>query len=191
MDGLRFTSADSAVLEVTLRLKNEAGEDIASSWRNTLLVREGGQWKVAITQEWDRDDAGDVSLTELAWLVGTWEGMDGFRLSLHPNGTFSTARKVRWMGGSWSGYRLSLEDTYAGTWRVRDGLLVFRSGNYAEAYRLPTPDADFTNVAFEVLTGTAKPTTPVSRQLLRAFRMWDETSGTAWSYRKVSASVQK
>src|SRR5262245_58671121 len=33
-DNLRFPSADSAVAEVTLRLKNEEGEVIASSWRN-------------------------------------------------------------------------------------------------------------------------------------------------------------
>jgi len=71
-DGLRFTSADTAVLEVTLRLKNEEGELIASSWRNTLLVREGGQWKIAIVQEWDRDEGLDVSLKELEWLIGTW-----------------------------------------------------------------------------------------------------------------------
>jgi len=71
-DGLRFTSADTAVSEVTLRLKNEEGEIIASSWRNTLLVREGGQWKVAIVQEWDRDDGLDVTLNELEWLIGTW-----------------------------------------------------------------------------------------------------------------------
>jgi hypothetical protein len=72
VDGLRFTSADTAVSEVTLRLKNEEGQPIASSWRNTLLVREGGQWKVAIAQEWDRDDGLDVSLKELEWLIGTW-----------------------------------------------------------------------------------------------------------------------
>jgi uncharacterized protein (TIGR02246 family) len=72
VDGLRFTSADSAVSEVTLRLKNEEGEVIASSWRNTLLVREGGQWKVAIAQEWDRDDGLDMSLKDLEWLIGTW-----------------------------------------------------------------------------------------------------------------------
>ena len=45
---------------------------IASSWRNTLLVREGGQWKVAIVQEWDRDNGLDVSLKDLEWLIGTW-----------------------------------------------------------------------------------------------------------------------
>lgn len=71
-DDLRFTSADTAVLEVTLRLRNEEGELVASSWRNSLLVREGGQWKVAIVQEWDRDEGVDVSLKELEWLIGTW-----------------------------------------------------------------------------------------------------------------------
>src|SRR4029078_687008 len=44
LDCLRFPSSDSAVVEVTLRLKNEEGEEIASSWRNSFLVREGGQW---------------------------------------------------------------------------------------------------------------------------------------------------
>jgi uncharacterized protein (TIGR02246 family) len=73
VDGLRFPSADTAVSEVTLRLKNEEGEEVASSWRNTLLVREGGQWKVAIVQEWDRDDGLDVSLNEIEWLIGTWQ----------------------------------------------------------------------------------------------------------------------
>ena len=71
-DGLRFPSADTAVSEVTLRLKNEEGEVIGSSWRNTLLVREGGQWKVAIVQEWDRDNGLDDSLKDLEWLIGTW-----------------------------------------------------------------------------------------------------------------------
>ena len=45
---------------------------IGSSWRNTLLVREGGQWKVAIVQEWDRDNGLDDSLKDLEWLIGTW-----------------------------------------------------------------------------------------------------------------------
>jgi uncharacterized protein (TIGR02246 family) len=71
-DGLRFTSADTAVSEVTLRLKNEEGELIASSWRNTLVVREDGQWKMALIQEWDRDNSLDDSLKELEWLIGTW-----------------------------------------------------------------------------------------------------------------------
>jgi uncharacterized protein (TIGR02246 family) len=72
VDNLRFTSADTAVSEVTLRLKNEQGDLIASSWRNTLVVREGGQWKVAMVQEWDRDNTMDDSLKDLEWLIGTW-----------------------------------------------------------------------------------------------------------------------
>jgi uncharacterized protein (TIGR02246 family) len=73
IDGLRFPSRDSAYSEVTLRLKNEEGEVIASSWRNTLLVREDGRWKVAIVSEWDRDETADTNLKELEWLIGTWQ----------------------------------------------------------------------------------------------------------------------
>src|SRR5262249_26975791 len=72
-DGVRFPSVETAVAEVTLRLRNEEGEVIASSWRNTLLAREGGQWKVAIVREWDRDTSEDVTLKELEWLIGTWQ----------------------------------------------------------------------------------------------------------------------
>ena len=72
-DNLRFPSADTAVAEVTLRLKGEDGDTIASSWRNTLLVREGGQWKIAVVREWDRDVGEDVTLKELEWLIGTWQ----------------------------------------------------------------------------------------------------------------------
>jgi uncharacterized protein (TIGR02246 family) len=75
-NGLRFTSADTAISEVILRLKNDEGEAIASSWRNTWLLREGGQWKVTMVHEWDRDNALDVSLKELDWLVGTWQVAD-------------------------------------------------------------------------------------------------------------------
>jgi uncharacterized protein (TIGR02246 family) len=72
MDNLRFPSADTAVSEVTLRLKNERGDVIGSSWRNTLLAREDGKWKVAMVQEWDRDTSLDDSLKDLQWLIGTW-----------------------------------------------------------------------------------------------------------------------
>ena len=72
-DNLRFTSADSALSQVTLRLKNEQGELIGSIWRNVMLVREDGKWKVAVVQEWDRDIGLDDSLKDLEWLIGTWE----------------------------------------------------------------------------------------------------------------------
>jgi uncharacterized protein (TIGR02246 family) len=75
-DSLRFTSADSAVSQVTLRLKNDQGELVGSSWRSTTLVREGGQWKVAVVQEWDRNNSFDDSLKDLEWLIGTWRMAD-------------------------------------------------------------------------------------------------------------------
>lgn len=72
VDSLRFPSADMAVSEVTLRLKNEQGDVIGSNWRNTLLVREEGKWKVAVVQEWDRESYIDDGLKDLEWLIGTW-----------------------------------------------------------------------------------------------------------------------
>jgi uncharacterized protein (TIGR02246 family) len=53
-DNLRFPSANTAISEVTLRLKNDEGELVGSAWRNTLLVKEGGKWKIAIVRaHWD------------------------------------------------------------------------------------------------------------------------------------------
>ena len=73
VDSLRFPSTDTAIAEVTLRLKGDDSETEASSWRETLLVREGGQWKVAVTREWDRDTSEDDTLKDVEWLIGTWE----------------------------------------------------------------------------------------------------------------------
>lgn len=69
---IRFPSADTAVLEGTVRRKNAEGELISSSFTHTLLVREGGQWKLALVKETERDVANDDSLKDLDWLIGTW-----------------------------------------------------------------------------------------------------------------------
>jgi uncharacterized protein (TIGR02246 family) len=69
---LRFPSADTAVTEASLRLKNNEGEIVASGRQETVLVREGGQWKIAMVREWDHDVGLDASLKELQWLIGTW-----------------------------------------------------------------------------------------------------------------------
>jgi uncharacterized protein (TIGR02246 family) len=83
-DHLYFPSADTALSEVTLRQKNNEGEVVASSWRNTLLVREDGRWKVAVVREWDRDTTLDTKLTELEWLIGTWHAASKDReVTLH------------------------------------------------------------------------------------------------------------
>ena len=70
---LRFPSNDSAIAEVVLRMKGDDNQCVASSWRNCLFVREGGQWKVAVCREWDRDTCADDSLKDLEWLIGTWQ----------------------------------------------------------------------------------------------------------------------
>jgi len=72
IDSLRFPSADTALLDATLRRTNAEGETISSSWIHSLLVREGGQWKVAVVREWERDVSHDTSLKDLDWAVGTW-----------------------------------------------------------------------------------------------------------------------
>jgi uncharacterized protein (TIGR02246 family) len=74
-DTLRFPSADTAVTEVTLRLKNAEGEIVAAGRQATVLVREGGQWKLAMVREWDHDVGLDVGLKELEWLVGSWQAL--------------------------------------------------------------------------------------------------------------------
>jgi uncharacterized protein (TIGR02246 family) len=73
-DAVRFPSADMAVTEVTLRLKQD-GEVVASGRQAIVAVREGGQWKVAMIREWDRDIGLDVGLKELEWLIGTWRAV--------------------------------------------------------------------------------------------------------------------
>jgi len=74
-DALHFPSANMAVKDTTLRLKNDDGEVVASGRQHTVLVREGGQWKVAIVHEQDRDVGLDANLKELDWLIGTWRAV--------------------------------------------------------------------------------------------------------------------
>jgi hypothetical protein len=64
-----------AVTEVTLWLKKDDGEIMASGRQAIVAVRESGQWKVAVIREWDRDIGLDASLNELEWLIGTWQAI--------------------------------------------------------------------------------------------------------------------
>jgi uncharacterized protein (TIGR02246 family) len=69
---VRFPSTDTAILEGTVRRRNVEGEVVSSSWTRALLVREGGQWKVAVVHEIERDISHDDTLKSLEWLIGTW-----------------------------------------------------------------------------------------------------------------------
>lgn len=69
---IRFPSADTAILEGVIRRKTAEGEATSSSSTHTLLAREGGQWKLVLVHEWDRDTTNDDALKDLDWLIGTW-----------------------------------------------------------------------------------------------------------------------
>jgi len=73
VESIRFPSKDTAVVEAVTRSKDAEGELIASSWTHTLLVREDGQWKLALVREWERDVNEDLGLKDLSWLIGTWD----------------------------------------------------------------------------------------------------------------------
>ena len=70
VDSIHFPAKDLAIEEGILR-QTSSGKELPSSTRYTAVhVRDGGQWKMAISQEWG---AGRNRLEDLDWLVGTWK----------------------------------------------------------------------------------------------------------------------
>jgi uncharacterized protein (TIGR02246 family) len=70
VDSIHFPAKDLAIEEGILR-QTSNGKDLPSSTRYSAVhVRDGGQWKMAISQEWG---AGRNRLEDLDWLVGTWK----------------------------------------------------------------------------------------------------------------------
>ena len=74
-DAVRFPSADVALIETTLRRRNEEGGVVASARQDAVLVREAGRWKLATVHEWDHESGPSVSLKDLEWLIGTWHAV--------------------------------------------------------------------------------------------------------------------
>jgi uncharacterized protein (TIGR02246 family) len=79
IESIRFPSADSAVLDITLRRK-DGDELISSSTSQSFLVREAGAWKLAVVHEWERDVTIDQKLSDLAWLIGSWSAANKDKL---------------------------------------------------------------------------------------------------------------
>jgi uncharacterized protein (TIGR02246 family) len=75
LDTVRFPSAAVALIETTLRRKNDEGEIVASARQDAVLARDGEQWKLAVVRESDRDVRPPVSLKDLEWLIGTWRAV--------------------------------------------------------------------------------------------------------------------
>jgi uncharacterized protein (TIGR02246 family) len=111
MEALRFPSASMAVCQAKLRLKNEDGETVASGRQDTVLVREDGQWKLAVVREWDTDARPEVSLHELEWLVGTWQAV--------------TKDRAVTITYAWDEHKAFLR----GTFTVKEGTKVLESGS--------------------------------------------------------------
>jgi uncharacterized protein (TIGR02246 family) len=67
---VRFVGAESAIEEGTFTRKNAEGEVTATSQYNLFLVREKGDWRIAVARE---DVVQEVpSLEALKWLLGEW-----------------------------------------------------------------------------------------------------------------------
>jgi uncharacterized protein (TIGR02246 family) len=70
---IRFPSKDTAIEEGYFRLRKEKEAPITSKY-SVLHVREGGKWLMAIVHDFPNEGS---SLTDLDWLVGSWEAKRG------------------------------------------------------------------------------------------------------------------
>lgn len=69
IEAIRFPARDLAIEDGLLR-QESTGKDLPSSTRYSVLhVREGGQWKIAVSREWGADQD---RLADLEWLIGKW-----------------------------------------------------------------------------------------------------------------------
>jgi uncharacterized protein (TIGR02246 family) len=66
---LRFLGGDTAIQEGLVRLEPVGSEMPISTRFSCVLVREDGQWKLALEREWG---VHEDKLEDLAWLIGEW-----------------------------------------------------------------------------------------------------------------------
>lgn len=110
LDAVRFPSADVALVEATLRRRNEGGEVVASARQDVVLVRERDRWRLAVVREWDRDVRPSSSLKDLEWLVGTWHA--------------ATADREASITYAWDEHKAFIR----GNFTVKEGTKVIESG---------------------------------------------------------------
>ncbi|MBI3407231.1 MAG: nuclear transport factor 2 family protein [Planctomycetes bacterium] len=74
IENIRFPGPNLAIEEGVLR-HTGAGKELPSTTLYSVThVKDGGQWKVAVSREWG---AGQDRLEDLAWLVGKWKAAVG------------------------------------------------------------------------------------------------------------------
>jgi uncharacterized protein (TIGR02246 family) len=68
IDGIRFLSRDTAVVEGAFESTYAKQKERKRAGFSTLFVREDGQWRIAVLREWSRQ----TTLRDLGWLIGEW-----------------------------------------------------------------------------------------------------------------------
>lgn len=112
IEAIRFPSKDTAIEEGILRRSGSGSELPSSSFYRVWHVREGNQWRIAVSREWG---AGQDRLEDLAWLVGTWKGSTKDReMSL----TFTWDKTKPFMVGQFS---TKLKDKVVATGHMKIG----------------------------------------------------------------------
>jgi uncharacterized protein (TIGR02246 family) len=71
---LRFLASDAAIEEGSVTVRKGPTEPTTRAHYNALFVREGGRWLLAQLSE---SHVADVSIAELAWLIGEWKSASG------------------------------------------------------------------------------------------------------------------
>jgi uncharacterized protein (TIGR02246 family) len=70
IESIRFPASDLAIEEGTSSLVHGGAELPASSRYFAIHVRQGGEWKTAISREWGAEED---RLEDLDWLIGDWD----------------------------------------------------------------------------------------------------------------------
>ena len=68
IDGIRFLSRDTAVVEGTFESAYAKEKEPKRAGVSILYVREGVVWGIAVLREWSRE----TTLGDLGWLIGEW-----------------------------------------------------------------------------------------------------------------------
>lgn len=74
VENIRFPAANLAIEEGVLRQSSTGNALPSTTLYSVTHVKDGGQWKVALSREWG---AGQDRLEDLAWLVGKWKATVG------------------------------------------------------------------------------------------------------------------
>jgi hypothetical protein len=96
-ESLRFISRDSAIQEGVVSIQRGPTDPLAPARYSALFVREDGRWRLASLVESAKDD---VSVAELAWIVGTWKS--NAESGAEIDSTYTWAANKRFIHGHFS-----------------------------------------------------------------------------------------